>query len=727
MSLTFLLHKANPVANASMMLIEAFLQGEKGALPVAICATLALAAKSILDFSRSGPDIRAEVLSHYRIYSLFAFIRLCTYAFLILFVMASTGVLMTVQLCQVTGLLCGESVAIFASVSAIALLTAMRFCWQLLYLPANLVASSHYRLSRLYPLWRQLSPLRLHVAGWCMLLLVAGLGANSMLVAVKLHAWPDLTLLSVFTLLIVVWIRWGQCARYPSPVVSRQRTGQPNILMIGSDTLRADRIRPDLTPNICKLAEHSVHFTHCYVPCARTAPSLASLLTGVWPHRHGIRDNFVAHADTQIPVTSLPEMLAAKGYITSAISDWCGSDMGKFSFHFNRLDIAPDQWNLKYLIRQGPKDIRLFLSLFTHNSLGKKLLPELYYLGGVPLTDQLGLATCSELNHLAKEERPFFLNTFFSTTHPPFGSEYPYYTLFSTPEYSGESKFAMARLTDPWEVIRRQAEPREAFDLDQIIHLYDGCVRRFDDEVGRILQHLDDCKLADNTIVVVYSDHGMEFFEHGTWGQGNSAVGDHSARIPLLIGDPRHHLAGEVGDVVRSIDLAPTLLELLDIKPASDMDGASLADYIKNPTHSSQRDAFYETGIWLTKMPGMAQGHMTYPNIMEMLEVPDKAAGTLAIKQEYAASIIAAKDRMIRSGRWKLVYQPLENGCNLLLFDVETDPECTQNHFQSRPDIAAALWRNLQNWMACDQKLQQPLPCPMPAGSIVIQGLEPTV
>jgi arylsulfatase A-like enzyme len=697
------------------MLLESFLQGENSALAAAASATFVLAAKSILDFSRSGPNIRDEVLASYRFYSLFAFLRLCAYAFLVILIMASAGVLVNIQLCLATGIFCGPYGAIIAAIFAIALLSALSFCWHLLHLPANLVASSHYRLSRLYPLWRQLSPMRLRVVAGAVLLLVASLILISMVDAAKRQAWPDLTLLAGFTLLIAVWMRWGRCSRYPKPVLAKRQTGQPNILMIGSDTLRADRIRRDLTPNICKLAERSLHFTHCYVPCARTAPSLASLLTGMWPHRHGVRDNFVAQAATQLPVVSLPEILAAKGYLTSAISDWCGSDMGKFSFGFKRLDLPPDQWNLKYLIRQGPKDLRLFLSLFTHNSLGKKLLPELYYLGGVPMTDPLGRATCRELNHLAKDGRPFFLNAFFSSTHPPFGSEYPYYTLFSPPNYSGESKFAMARLTDPWEVIRRQAEPREAFDLDQIIHLYDGCVRRFDDEVGRILQHLDDCKLTDNTIVVVYSDHGMEFFEHGTWGQGNSAVGDHSARIPLLINDPRHNLAGKVNDVVRSIDLAPTLLELLGIKPGSQMDGVSLVEYIKYPAHSTQRDAYYETGIWLTKLPGMHPHHLAYPNIMEMLEVPDKAAGTLAIKQEFDAAIITAKDRMIRSGRWKLVYQPLETGCILLLFDVETDPECTQNLFQTRQDIAEELWSKLQNWMASDAKYRLRLTCQLSA------------
>ena len=253
---------------------------------------------------------------------------------------------------------------------------------------------------------------------------------------------------------------------------------------------------------------------------ARTAPSLLSLLTGCWPHRLGVRDNFVPDEQTRLTVDSLPRMLKQHGDYTAALGDWCGADMGKFDLGFDYADLPEDQWNIKLFIRQGPKDLRLFLSLFTRNRFGKIFLPELHYLGGVPQTDEIGLETRHLISHLGAKDQPFFLNVFFSTTHGPFGSEYPYYTRFADADYAGESKFIMARVSDPWEIIRRQAEPREEFDLDQIINLYDGCVARFDDEVKRIADHLHQCGLGENTIVVVYSDHGMEFFEHQTWGQG---------------------------------------------------------------------------------------------------------------------------------------------------------------------------------------------------------------
>ncbi len=203
------------------------------------------------------------------------------------------------------------------------------------------------------------------------------------------------------------------------------------------------------------------------------------------------------------------------------------------------------------------------------------------------------------VSRLASGNEPFFLNVFYSTTHPPFASEWPWYTRFADPAYAGESKFAMAQLTDPFDIIRRQGAPKEEFDLDQIIDLYDGCVAQFDDEVGKMLAHLEACGLADNTIVVVYSDHGMEFFEHDTWGQGNSAVGDFSPRIPLVIRDPRQPADGRIDQVVRSIDLAPTLLELAGAPAATSMDGVSLAGCLtgKEPAQNSMPSTKPASGL----------------------------------------------------------------------------------------------------------------------------------
>ena len=697
---------------AACGLIAWFASGEarwSGMLPALASAgvgTAALLAKSLSDFSQTGPRIREEVLTHYRRYTLFAMTRLSVWAFALMLFMGGGGVLAYYAVNVSLGGTWSAWLAILAAILGILGASGMQFIRKLRFNPGLLVASMHYRMGRLYPLWRWFTPARIRLTQGALGLLFAVLLLAATWQLAKQNLAADLIALWASVLFyagLIAWAGWQPEARATRAAV-RPPDGAPNILLIGSDTLRADRLSSlgyhrALTPNIDALAAQGVLFANCYVPCARTAPSLVSILTGTWPHTHGIRDNFVADEQTRLKVDALPQLLKTQGYLTAALSDWCGGDMGKFSFGFDHTDLPDDQWNLKYLIRQGPKDLRLFISLFTHNRLGRRLLPEVYYLGGVPLTQSMGKRARRLVSRLATSSHPFFLNIFYSTTHPPFASEWPWYTRFTDPAYAGESKFAMARLTDPFEIIRRQGTPKDEFDLDQIIDLYDGCVAEFDNEVGKMLAHLESCGLAEHTIVVVYSDHGMEFFEHDTWGQGNSAVGEASPRIPLVIRDPRSPARGKIDEVVRSIDLAPTLLELCGHPPADNMDGVSLVSCMSLDNPCPKLDAYNETGIWIADIPGLPEHHLRYPDLFGLIEIPDRAGGTLAIKPEYTMRIIDAKDRMIRRGRWKLTYQPLLDGYLLQLFDVTADPMCKQNLIDQHADIAATLWQSLRGWI----------------------------
>jgi arylsulfatase A-like enzyme len=428
------------------------------------------------------------------------------------------------------------------------------------------------------------------------------------------------------------------------------------------------------------------------------------MLTGTWPHSHGVRDNFVSDEDTQLSCNTLPKVLRQLGYRSAAVSDWCGADLGKFDFGFDVLGLPKDQWNLKYLIRQGPKDIRLFLSLFLHNNIGRLLLPEIYYLGSVPQTTQLGNRGRRAVSQLAATGSPFYLNLFYSTTHPPFASEYPYYLRYSDSDYNGESKFAMARLTEPFEIIRRQGEPREEFDLDQILALYDGCVAQFDDEVGKMMEHLEKTGLADNTMIMLYSDHGMEFFEHGTWGQGNSVLGDFSARVPFILSGAGVPAGVRIDQVVRSVDILPTLLELLQA-PSVKCGGTSLVRAIKDPTCLLGLHAFNETGIWIAHVPGLPEGHLRYPDLLQLLDIPNDKTGTLSIKKDYRDITLIAKDRMIHDGRWKLVYQPLEDGPKISLYDLQHDPDCRSDVSHLHADHLARLWHHLKRWIEEDKSI----------------------
>ncbi len=688
---------------------ETLITGAATVASVAAAFTLILLLKSITDFSRTGPQIREEIQRYYSIYSLYAVGRLACWGGILSGLMATTGIAVYTCLSLALDMEFNTPLAIAAAICGVTLLTFLQFCRQLLYLPATIAASSHYRLSRFYPLWQWLSPSKLRRAQWA---LIAVGGTAALLALAKSALNKDGAALLVWTTLaaiVVLGARLLSASReaVPGKAPPGSKAGQPNIVMIGSDTLRADRLQADkyhrhLTPHLDALAQQGTHFTQCYVPCARTAPSLISLLTGTWPHTHGIRDNFAGDDELALPMPALPWLLSQAGYHTAVVGDWSAADMGKFKLGFQQLDLPKDQWSLKYLIRQGPKDLRLFLSLFTHNRFGKRFLPELYYLAGIPLTREIGRDARAMISDLSAKEQPFFLNIFMATTHPPFGSEYPYYTLYSDPAYRGESKFVMARLRDPFEIIRRQGDSKKEFDLDQIIDLYDGCVKSFDDEVARIVAHIKACGIEENTVIVIYSDHGMEFFEHETWGQGNSVMGDHSAHIPLIIKDPRKPPGGTVSHITRTVDIAPTLLDLLGMEKPPEMEGVSLVPYMENRDVNLGLTAHNETGIWLTTPPGMPPDHLHYPDLPDLLEVPDKRNGTLAIKPEYQEIIVRAKDRMIRTERWKFTYQPMRNGEIHKLFDLTNDPGCYSNVLDHHPEVAEDLEQKLRAWMEAD-------------------------
>lgn len=679
-------------------------------LGISLLFTILLVTKSLLDFSRTGPEIRNEILAYYSGYVAYAISRLALWTFAIAAALTALGVLSYASLAQLGRQPFRPIGAVLGGGLGLGLISLYQFLNHLLYTPSQITASWNYSESRLFPLWEMLSPGRLLTAEIILVLIFV---LPPLLVAVnalRQRDWRQTITFITPPLLAVTVVGCSTWAQEPPSVTANtQPSAKMNVLMIGSDTLRADHLGlagypRDVSPFIDSLATQGVYFSNCFVPLARTAPSLASFLTGTWPHDHGIRDNYISDEEKQLPVTSLPKLFNAAGYNTVAIGDWAAGDLGKVDFGFKEYQGPGDQWNIKFLVRQGPKDLRLFLSLFTNNYFGRMFLPELYYLAGTPLTHEVGLDTRHKLSEFAASGEPFFMTTFIASTHAPFGSPYPYYLKYTDPNYRGESKFAMGGLIDPSSIIKAQELGKESFDVDQIIGLYDGAIRSFDDEVRRIVEHLKNTGLDKNTIIVIFSDHGMDFFERSTWGQGNTVLGkDPSARVPLLIIDPRAKQPGRIDTIVRSIDLAPTLTGLTGISETNaEFRGVSLAGVVRDAAEAPDLHAYHETGLWLGNIPGLSKNHLRYPSLLSILEVPDKDSGTLAIKREHQKRIVEAKDRMLRTNQWKLIYFPMEGGAEYWLYDTIRDPNGDNNLIGEQPQVFNQLKDELINWMSQD-------------------------
>lgn len=674
-------------------------------LAVSACFVLVLIAKSAMDFSRSGPQIADEIARSYLGYAVYALARLGAWAFAITALMAAAGVFVYHCLATVFKWRYRWQLALGSAILAAGIITFTSFVHFLLYMPGGVMASFNYRANRLYPLWEVLTPGRVTMLEWGVVLLFAVPALLALVVLMRRREWRRSALVTGIAVppmaLLLGWNGIHEPSAAPLPASSQ---GRPNILMIGSDTLRADRLGVNgytraLTPNIDGLAAKGTNFSQYIVPIGRTAPSLLSLLTGTWPHTHGVRDNYVGDRETQLPHPALPGILADAGYRTAVVGDWAGSDLGKFDLGFGHVDTSPDQWNLKYLLRQGPKDIRLFLSLFTHNRFGKRFLPEVYYLAGMPLTSEVGRDAREEIRSLAGQGSPFFLDVFIASTHGPFSAPYPYYRLYADPGYRGDSLFSMSSVSSVEEVLKAQEEGKQHFDVRQIFDLYDGAVKSFDDEVGRILGFLRDSGLDKNTIVVIYSDHGTDLFEGETWGQGN-IVSDFGHRVPLVIHDPRRPPTGSVRRTIRTVDVAPTLLDLAKIPVPPFIEGTSLLPFLERGNAEPDRVAFAETGIWIAKkVRGLPKDRIAYPSVLELLEITDKKTGALSIKSEYRETVIRAKSRLAREGRWALVYFPLEDGEQYTLYDLQTDIAMRHDVIAQQPEVAARLKAKLREWM----------------------------
>ncbi len=670
-------------------------------LLLASVITISLVGYSCFYYSLAGPPIATEILMEFRLVLVNSILKLSFYVFSICFFFLFVGGHFVSGLSVLMGFEIGKFIGVSLRLLFLGFFSLFFLLDMLIYNPAGIVASFNYDISRLYPIWVFLSPGVMKMA-WltlCGFILLVGVGAicklfyNLEYKKLARYVFSSICILAVFIV--------SNYQLEPAKKLSSER-GKPNLILIGSDSLRADKLgfygykkHPDISPSIDKLARQGTSFMQMYVPLARTAPSLTSILTSTWPHQHKIRTNFFLPEEANI-ATSLPKVLEKHGYNTMAVGDWAATDLSKLPFGFKETKVPSDQWNLKFLISQGPKDLRLFLSIFLNNNFGKWLLPEIYYLAGKPVTSDVMHDGLVAIGEMAQQEKPFFMMIFMATTHAPFGSEYPYYHMYSDPSYKGKTKFSMTGLSTPKEIVDSQQREKAAFDIKQIHALYDGAVRQFDDQVKLLVSYLEKTGIADNTLIGVFSDHGVDLFEKDGWGQGN-LISNSSYRIPFILFDPRDRNASKVKHITSSLDISPTLLGALDISKPEEMEGI-----IQGRKQQKVRPVFAETGLWLGKVKGLPKQRIMYPVITKVLHVPDPRTGTLAVQDRYMDKIINAKGRAVFQGGRSVFLLPVEDGVMLQMFKDGTKLErCIRDC-----KTFELLTKRLKQWIEDDSKLK---------------------
>ncbi|MCB9523975.1 MAG: sulfatase [Myxococcales bacterium] len=458
---------------------------------------------------------------------------------------------------------------------------------------------------------------------------------------------------------------------------------RPNILIIANDSLRPDHLGLSgyarrTSPNLDRFAAQAVVFDEAYVPLARTFPSWASILTGRFPHEHGVRHMFPRHDERLDGTLTLPRYLAQEGYRTAAVADYAGDIFRRIGAGFETVQ-APD-FDVPSLIRQRVIQIEPALLPYLHNRLGRWLFPDLVGLVNYPHTgetmDRIGDAVD------AGDGRPFFIVGFVSSSHFPYAAADPWYRRYVSPDYEGPNLYQR---------FRGLAETEEALAADaaHLTDLFDGTVAWFDHEVGRLLERLEASGRLDDTVVIVTADHGEILFEFGTTGHGDHLRGRSAHRVPLLVRDPL--LTGRrVPGVVRSVDLARTLALRATGQAPEAFGGADLGPLLRGEQTDLGLLGYGETGLWFTPGgPEFYQHHrLPYPSLTGVAELDPHAPDEISMKPAWEDRVRVAKHRAVWDRTHKVTYMPTPTGVVVQGWRVEGG---TEVEAPVRPDLKAAL------------------------------------
>lgn len=372
---------------------------------------------------------------------------------------------------------------------------------------------------------------------------------------------------------------------------------RPNVLFIAADDLRNDlgclgheMVR---SPHLDALAAEGRLFTHAYCQQAVCNPSRASLMIGRRPDTLGIWDLPTHFRDRAPDVVTLPQLFMRHGYFTQNI--------GKIYHNWlHEVEGDPASWSVPAVIHfanHGSDKPQVEGDLPPNLASDPKCecrdVPDDAYFDG-----RIASLAIEALRERKDAGQPFFLAVGFWKPHSPFNAPKAYWDLYDRAEIAPpvnpdwprdapriawhDSREILGRPTP------RQLSPEAILELR---HGYLAAISYFDAQVGRVLAELDALALRDNTIVVFWSDHGYHLGEHTLWAKTSNFERD--ARVPLIIATPGIKQPGVATDALAELlDLYPTLAELCQLPPPSDLEGTSLVPVLDDPRASVNEAAY---------------------------------------------------------------------------------------------------------------------------------------
>ncbi len=325
----------------------------------------------------------------------------------------------------------------------------------------------------------------------------------------------------------------------------------PSVILIMVDTLRADHLScygaANATPAIDGLAADGTRFAHAYSQASWTRPSVATILTSLYPSSHR-----AIHKSDVLPdaVVTMPEVLQGGGYATVGFANNINvAPLFGFAQGFGEYVFLEPEFFFGATESAAQLTIYNQLRLMRERYVSQKKWVENYYQPADVVTKR-GL----EWIGAHGKERPFFMFLHYMEPHDPY---------FIHP-YNGE---AYARVANP------NPDPSLA---DKYRAAYDGAIRFLDGELAHLFDDLKAKGMYDDVVIVLTADHGEEFHEHGGWWHGTTLY-DEQLAVPLIVKPARGGAKGVVADaMVSSVDVAPTIIAAAGLKAPEQMVGKAL-------------------------------------------------------------------------------------------------------------------------------------------------------
>lgn len=416
-----------------------------------------------------------------------------------------------------------------------------------------------------------------------------------------------------FAPLLIAWLAAWSYSDAAVPDTSKM-----NILFLDIEDCRADvwgcyGNSICKTPNIDRLASTSMRFDRAYCQYVCCNPSRSSFLTGLRPHTTGVLANNHNSREHLPPGTkSLPQLIKAKGLYAANVAKLfhsSGAENDEDMRAFDRIEMQnrPPNWN-------GPPAILTFPRVPQPFDFGpapkkdskqwaayRRKRSDRY--GDSRLTDdqehdgRVAKIAKALLEEFSGDERHFFLSVGSSRPHTPLICPKKYIDMYDPDQIPmpqaprdgdrdvPDIAVRFGRSADIF--MTRKPTPRETREA---IAAYYACVTFLDTQLGVVLDALDDCGLADNTIVVFFSDHGFHLGEHGHWSK--YTLFEQSTRVPMIVRVPGLTPAGAVCDeIVELVDLVPTICQLTDVEVPANVEGTSFVPLLVDPGRTWKKGA----------------------------------------------------------------------------------------------------------------------------------------